>query len=185
METRIALLRGVNVGGRSLPMAELREDLRSLGLDHVRTYIQSGNVVFRVPGTADDAALADRIADAVVDRHGFRPQVLVLSAGRLRHAMEANPFPEAESDPRTLHLYFLAASPGDADLAGLEELATATERFRLRDRVFYLHAPEGFGRSKLAAKVESVLGVPATARNWRTVTRLWELVEGADGPDGS
>lgn len=178
METRIALLRGVNVGGRSLPMAELREDLAGLGLEDVRTYIQSGNVVFRDPDRTDDGASAARIADAIEDRHGFRPRVLVLSVDRFRAALEANPFPEAEAAPRTLHLFFLAEeAPREVDLGALEALSTDTERFHLGDRVFYMHAPDGFGRSKLAANAESLLGVPATARNWRTVARLREMIE--------
>lgn len=181
MDTRIALLRGVNVGGRSLPMAELREDLAALGFEDVRTYIQSGNVVFRDPDPADAAATAARIADAIENRHEFRPRVLVLSADRFRAALDTNPFPDAEAAPRTLHLFFLAEEARDeADLEALEALSTDTERFHLGDRVFYLHAPDGFGRSKLAAKAESLLGVPATARNWRTASRLRKMIEEMD-----
>jgi uncharacterized protein (DUF1697 family) len=91
--------------------------------------------------------------------------------------MAANPFPEAEDAPGTLHLYFLAEPAAEVDLDALAEVATDTERFHLGERVLYLHTPDGFGRSKLAGKVESILGVPATARNWRTVVRLWEMVE--------
>lgn len=176
MHTLIALLRGVNVGGaHRLPMAELRSDLEAVGCEQVRTYIQSGNIVFRAD--MDEAALAGAIAETVEERHGFRPAVMVLPAERLRKAMAANPFPRAEAEPRTLHLYFLAEQPVEADLEGLEEVAAASERFHLGDRVFYLHTPDGYGRSKLAARVEAALGVAATARNWRTVTRLRAMID--------
>lgn len=187
MSTWVALLRGINVGGANrLPMAELRDELSGLGLEDVTTYIASGNVVF---GADDDpdvdrtAVLADRIGATIEAHHGFRPRVLVLSAGRLRESMEANPFPEAEAEPKTLHLYFLAEQPAGIDASAFDSAAGPTERWELGDRVLYLHTPDGFGRSKLAARVESLLDVPATARNWRTVTRVWELAA-ARHPDG-
>lgn len=179
MHTWIALLRGINVGGANrLPMAELRDELSRLGFEDPATYIASGNVVF---GADDDpdadhaAALAGRIATTIETHHGFRPRVLVLPAAGFREAMEANPFPEAESEPKTLHLYFLAGQPVDVDAPALEAVASPTERWKLGDHVLYLHTPDGLGRSKLAARLESLLGVPATARNWRTVTRVWEM----------
>jgi uncharacterized protein (DUF1697 family) len=181
MSIWIALLRGVNVlGANRLPMAELRDDLSRIGLANVATYIQSGNVVFDSsdhPDADSPEVLAGEIATAIEKRHGFRPWVLVLSAARFRGALEANPFPEAEAEPKTLHLYFLAEQPGDVEVSALEAAATPTERFHLGDRVFYLHTPDGFGPSKLASRAEAILGVPATARNWRTVGRVWEMVE--------
>ncbi|HUF90702.1 MAG TPA: DUF1697 domain-containing protein, partial [Gemmatimonadota bacterium] len=110
---------------------------------------------------------------------GFRPRVLLLGGDRLLEAIEANPFPEADAEPRSLHLFFLAEPPPSPDLESLAEVAVASERFHLERDVFYLHAPEGFGRSKLAARVERYLGVAATARNWRTVRKLQEMVEEA------
>lgn len=176
MNRWIGLLRGINVGGANrLPMAELRDELERLGLASVRTYIQSGNVVFDSPDDDTAEAIAGRIETAIEGRNGFRPRVLVLSAMRFREAMEANPFPEGEAEPKTLHLFFLAGPPDEVDLPALRAAASPTERFRLEDRVFYLHAPDGIGRSKLAARAEALLGVPATARNWRTVTRVWDL----------
>lgn len=176
MGTLIALLRGVNVGGANrLPMAELRKDLEALGVEHVRTYIQSGNVVFR-SDAGDEAALAAEIGETIEDHHGFRPAVMVLPAEQLRKAMAANPFPGAEAEPRTLHLYFLAEQP-EVDLSALEDVAAATERFHLGDRVLYLHTPDGYGRSKLASRLEAALGVPTTARNWRTITRLRAMID--------
>jgi len=181
MNRWIGLLRGINVGGANrLPMADLRDELERLGLASVRTYIQSGNVVFDSPHHDTAEALAGRIETAIEARHGFRPRVLVLSATRFRGAMEANPFPEGEPEPKTLHLFFLAGTPDEVDLPAFQAVVSPTERFHLGDGVFYLHAPDGIGRSKLATRTEALLGVPATARNWRTVTKVWEMVEEPD-----
>ncbi|MEZ5064016.1 MAG: DUF1697 domain-containing protein [bacterium] len=172
--TSIALFRGINVGGRSLPMKELVEECESLGLENVRTYIQSGNVVFET-SRAPARALAGRLADAVRARRGFRPEILILRADDLAAVVRENPFPKAVSDPKTLHAFFLAKAAAPADLVALEKLRAGRERFELTTRAFYLHAPDGFGTSKLAARVEHHLGVPATARNWRTVMKLAEM----------
>jgi uncharacterized protein (DUF1697 family) len=178
MGTFVALFRGINVGGNNLlPMKDLAKMLEAEGLEGVATYIQSGNVVFQASrGTA--ATLAKRIEDAVARRHRFRPRVLVLSAGDLAKAARKNPFcAEAESDPRCVHLYFLAKEPARAKLDALAELKTKREAFELEGRILYLHTPDGFGRSKLAARVEQRLGVEATARNWRTVTKVLEMTQ--------
>ncbi len=179
MSTWIALFRGINVGGNHiLPMAELREALASLGLREVRTYIQSGNVVFASPAKSA-AALGDSIADCIEQQKGFRPRVLVLTPAELSAAADANPYPEAVAEPKSLHLFFLAAPAARADLAAIEALRKPSERYQLTDPVFYLHAPEGIGRSKLAAKIEQKLGVAGTGRNYRTVAKLLEMVQGA------
>ena len=131
-------------------------------------------MVFR--STASDAeSLGEVIAECVERHHCFRPRVLVLSRDELRAAMEANPFPQAESEPKTLHLSFLAETASAPRIDAIEEALAATERYLLTQRVFYLHAPDGIGRSKLAGNVERLLGVEATARNWRTVTKLADL----------
>ena len=181
----IILLRGVNVGSdRKLPMKELREILEGLGLEDVETYIQSGNAVARL--AADPSpTLAEDIAGAIEERRGFRPRVLVLGAGRLLEAIETNPFPEANAEPRSLHLFFLAEPPPSPDLESLAKVAVASERFHLDRDVFYVHAPDGFGRSKLATSAEKLLGVAATARNWRTVQKLRDMVEAVAAADSS
>jgi len=176
VKTRIALFRGINVGGsNTLPMRELVERLRAVGLRDVSTYIQSGNVVFR--SREDDTAdLADRIKSAVRESHGFTPEVMILTPNQLEDALESNPYPQAEGEPRSLHLFFLATIPDDPDLEILESIKRDSEDFELRGSIFYLHAPEGIGRSKLAARVERALGVPATARNWRSAQKTLDMV---------
>lgn len=177
MKTYIALLRGINVGGNNvLPMKDLVTTLESAGARDVATYIQSGNAVFRSE-EQDAALLAEGIRAAIGERHGFEPRVLVLGSEEMEEAVRSNPFPEAEAEPKTLHLYFLAASPERPDLDALEGIKGDRERFVLGDRVFYLHAPDGIGRSRLAANAEKLLGVPATARNWRTVRKVMEMAD--------
>jgi uncharacterized protein (DUF1697 family) len=90
--------------------------------------------------------------------------------------MAANPFPEGEGVPRSLHLFFLDAVPEDPDLSALEAVKAENERFELIDDVFYLHAPDGIGRSKLAERVGRGWDVSITARNWRTVNKIMEMV---------
>lgn len=175
MQTWIALFRGINVGGKNiLPMASLKCDLESLGLKAVRTYIQSGNVVFR-SASKSAAALAKNIAARIRDQHGFEPRVLLLSRKALQQAIERNPFPEAAAEPKTLHFFFLERPAPKPDVAALDAAQSPTEKYALEDRVFYLYAPDGVGRSKLAAGVERHLHVAATARNYRTVAKLAEL----------
>ena len=175
MTTLIALLRGINIGGNNkLPMKELSALLTDMGLREVQTYIQSGNVVFRCDAK-NRATLAAKISAAIEVQHGFAPQVLLLDAAELRKAMADNPYPEAEADPKSLSLLFLAEAPQRPDLKSLEAIKTGSERFKLMGKVFYLHAPEGFGRSKLAAQAEKLLGVAASGRNWNTVCKLAEM----------
>lgn len=175
MNTYIALLRGINVVGKNmLPMKELATLLTGLGLEDVQTYLNSGNAVFRCEAAAS-ASLPGQISSAIERNYGFAPRVMVRSIQELQDAIAANPFSEAESQPKTLHFYFLESPPGQPDLASLEAVKAAGERFRLVDTVFYLHAPDGIGRSKLAARIEKALGVPATARNWRTVSNVMAM----------
>jgi uncharacterized protein (DUF1697 family) len=172
----VALFRGINVGGNHLlPMNDLRRVLERNGCTDVQTYVQSGNATFR-SATPDTSLLAGRIAAAVSKSHGFEPCVLVLRQDELERAAAANPFPEAGENPKTLHLFFLAAPPGTADMKSLHALKAETERFALKGTTFYLHTPDGFGTSKLAGRAEKLLGVQATARNWRTVTRLIDMM---------
>lgn len=156
-------------------MADLRRILERLGCADVRTYIQSGNVVFDEPDGGEVSAAS--IAVAVQAETGIDARVLVLTAAEFQRAAERNPF--AAEEDRTVHLFFLESAPPDPDLDAIRDLCTDSERWRLTDAVFYLHAPEGIARSKLAAAVERKLGVGATARNWRTVCKVLELAETA------
>ena len=177
MKTYIALFRGINVGKTSsLRMKELVAILERLGFQNVRTYIQSGNVALQHPDE-DTSRLSSKVSAAIKKTHGFELHVVLLTSDELIKAMAGNPFPEAEAEPQTLHLGFLASAPVNPDLKGLERIKTDSERFLLKGSTFYLHAPDGIGRSKLAASAEKLLGVPMTDRNWRTVCKIADMVK--------
>lgn len=144
-------------------MKELIAALEVIGCSKVKTYIQSGNIVFH--STSSVARLTKEIVAEITRRRGFRPHVLVLEDSEFECAIDNNPFPEDESDPKALHLRFLDSVPSSPDLQSLEVLRGPSERFELIGRVFYLLAPDGVGRSKLAEKSEKALGVPMTDRN--------------------
>src|SRR5512135_2817675 len=113
MKTYIALFRGINVGGKgTLPMKELVALLEDLGCRNVKTYIQSGNAVFESKIT-DASQLANDISIEVKRRRGFQPFVLLLGIKDLEKAMKNNPFPEAEDNPKALHVGFLASAPSN------------------------------------------------------------------------
>ena len=180
MKTYIALLRGINVGGHNLlPMKELVTLLENLGSSCVKTYIQSGNAVF-LNKTVDSVSLSKRISVAIKENHGFEPRVLLLNLNELENAIVLNPFPEAEVEPKTLHIFFLDSVPKNPDLDLLESIKQNNERFKLIDKLFYLHSPDGIRRSKLAARIEKSLGVSMTARNWRSACKLLDMAKQYD-----
>jgi uncharacterized protein (DUF1697 family) len=172
----IALFRGINVGGHApLPMKTLPALLEKCGCMDARTYIQSGNVVFR-SSVKSAEMLATRISKAVLAAHKHEPRVFLLSRKEFEKALAANPYKAAaDEQPQYLHLFFLDGKPPQPKLEKLESLKANGEQFTLKGDVFYLHTPNGFGTSKLAARAMSGLGVDGTARNWRTCTTLGEM----------
>ena len=171
MKTWIALLRGINVGGhRKLPMKELVSILHGISCEDARTYIQSGNAVFRA-----DRDLRDEIMDAIEQAKGFRTDVLTLTAEAFEAAVAGNPFPAAVAEPKTLHLFFLSA-PAEAEAAArMKAIKSDREDFVLTDEVLYLHSLDLLTGSRIAAKAERLLGVSATARNWNSARKILEL----------
>ena len=103
--------------------------------------------------------------------------MLILEGDSLQRIAAANPFAEGEKDPSRLHIFFPTETPVKPDLKYLESRAVDSESFELVDGYFYLWAPDGIGRSKLAQSIEKGLGVAATGRNWRTVCKLLEMVK--------
>lgn len=166
----VLLLRGINVGGKGLlPMQSLRDMLADLGYTNVSTYIQSGNAVLtskRLLNTEDEAILQQEIFKV----HGFSPTVMFLAASVFQEALACCPFDLTES--KAVHLYFLEALPLSPKFDLLTAVQRDSEQFVLRERFFFLYAPEGIGRSKLAAQLEKALGVGATARNANTLKAL-------------
>jgi uncharacterized protein (DUF1697 family) len=174
--TWLALLRGVNVVGKNkVPMKALAAALETAGFRAVQTYIQSGNIVFRT--SSDDAtALAGKIARLIERHFDCSAAVLVISKAQLAAAIRANPFPGAQQNHKALHLYFPASPPKSPDIGSLAGIDAGREAFELKRGVFYLWTPDGFADSILRSRVERCLGVPATARNWRTVNELLKLL---------
>src|SRR5689334_17072894 len=186
MANRIALLRGVNVGGKKVVMAELRDVVASLGHADVATYIQSGNVLFS-SDQADTARLAADLERAIAGRLGVQAGVVVLTRDDLAQVTRDNPYP-AEPDPRFVHVVFLRTDPEPGTAARLAEAEKQAAQKGSRDtaqlvgRAIFLHTPDGLGRSELA-KLLGRAGGPmsakgaGTARNWATVTKLLALCD--------
>ncbi|MDO9417279.1 DUF1697 domain-containing protein [Pararhizobium sp.] len=175
MPVHIALLRAVNVGGTgSLPMAALKAMCEALGFDDVKTYIQSGNVLFR--SDLDAAEAGRRLDAALADRLGKKPGVLMRRAADLRSAADGNPFPDAQSN--LLHVVFL---PDKAPADALDSMvAPDGEVAHVAGREIYVHYPNGSGRSKL--KLPALK--PGTARNLNTVRKLAEMAEAMEAENG-
>jgi len=174
MSVLIAFFRGINVGGKNiLPMKELIAILEEKGCTSVKSYIQSGNVVFQTK--KDKQTIANEISLTVEQLYHFKPKVLIMDQAELAAAINHNPFRTEVG--KALHFFFLSKKPGHLDIKKLNELKADSELFELTDKVFYLHAPDGIGRSKLAAKVEKILQTPMTARNWNTVSKVLMMLE--------
>lgn len=174
----LALLRGINVGGRNLlPMRDLAGLFEDAGCREVRTYIQSGNVLFSAePALAE--ALPARLAAAILERHGLKVPVLLRDLEQLRRAVAGNPFLAAGEGEAHLHLMFLAEVPAPARAAALDPDFSPGDRFAVRGREIYLVLPNGTARSRLTnAWFDARLETVSTLRNWRTATRLLELLE--------
>lgn len=175
MPAYVALLRGINVGGRhSLKMATLREVIEAAGGTKVETYIQSGNAVF---GHAARAAgpLQTKLAAAITKAAGFPVPVVLRTATELAAVIATNPFAKASGEQ--LHVMFCAAQPTPAAFDKLDAAAFAPERWAVGPREVYLHLPNGMGKSKLAVSLSRLAPLAeATTRNWRTVQTLAGMI---------
>jgi uncharacterized protein (DUF1697 family) len=178
-KTFVALLRGINLAGRNrVSMPELRSALEALGLEDVVTYIQSGNVVFR-SRTGGAQQLAAGIEGQIAEAFGIEVVVFLRTPAELANVAGGNPFLRAGADPSKLHVVFLSGRPAKTAAAELDPGRSPPDEFSLEGREIYLHLPNGFGRSKLTIDYfERRLGVGATARNWKTLTKLVALTGG-------
>ncbi|MCZ7439494.1 DUF1697 domain-containing protein [Micromonospora sp. WMMC241] len=174
-----ALLRGVNVGTTRLAMADLRRVVTDLGHDDVKTYLQSGNVVFSSPPTRDEV-LAEGIAKRLADELGLRVPVLVRDAGELAAVADASPYAGRQDDPTRVLVAFLSAAPTAARARELAVPAGEEMEYEVAGRELHLHYPAGnYGRTKFTtAYLEKTLGVVVTVRNWKSVLALRDLTAG-------
>lgn len=172
MTRYVALLRGINVGGRNkVPMAALRDTCESIGCTEVATYIQSGNVVLTSP--VDAKKLRTALESAIAEQIGVAPVVVIRTDRQLADVVAGNPFPDA--DPDHLHVAFLSETPDPAQVASLAELNHPPEDVAVRGDEAYFCLPRGLGRAKIPELFGRRIKTPATVRNWRTVNKLLQM----------
>jgi len=182
MPVLISMLRGVNVGGHNkIKMDTLRALYESLKFEDPRTYVQSGNVLFRtriLTNEKNSAALAKKIQNAIEQEFGFRPEVILRTTDELRKAIAASPFARRDLEPGKILVTFLASEPGPQARAAPLSLKVHPEELHLKGRELYLYFPDGAGRSKLAwSSIAQLLKTTGTARNWNSVTKMLEIAE--------
>ena len=178
MTAYVVLFRGVG-GATQLPTGPLRAALTEAGFAQVATYINSGNAVLTSDRPAEE--IAAKVAAICADRFGFRKDVHLRSREDWADLVARNPFPEAVAAPTTLHAAVLARDAAPEKVTALQALAAGGNRVAVVGRVAYLHTPTGFGTSLLATRFDKGIGVPNTARNWNTVRRLMDLLDGIAG----
>jgi uncharacterized protein (DUF1697 family) len=174
----VALLRGVNVGGKNLlPMKHLASLFEEAGCTGVRTYIQSGNVLCKA-SQAKSGRLAGLIAKGIEDRFGHRVPVLLRTVEELGATIGNNPFLQAGAPENWLHVLFLASQPDASRVAALDPDRSPPDAYAVRGREIYLQCPNGVGNTRLTnAYFDSKLATIGTGRNWRTVLKLFELAQ--------
>ncbi len=176
----IALYRGINVLGRnSVKMEALCAMHERLGHRAVKHYIQSGNIVFTASGS--DEAIARKVSEEFAKAFKFAPKLVLVDAKQLGSIVKQNPYAKfAAKNHKVVHVGFCVGEPNETALKTLLKRTGGREAFVIGKQVIYLHAPDGYGRSKFAAGMERACGVPMTVRNWRTMESLWKLVMAAD-----
>jgi len=180
VNTLVALLRGINVGGRNrVPMADLCETFTSLGFERVETVIQSGNVCFDADGDLHtpelESDLCSTIAAAIATRFEVRSPVLIRTDTQFATAVEAHPFVPGEFDSKYHHIMFLASPPG-REAHSIADLSPQDRHLMIGREIHVLYT-SGSARSKFTvANVERRLGVMATARNLPTCHKILDLL---------
>jgi len=177
MPIYVSMLRGINVGGHNrIKMDQLRTSLEALGLQQVKTYIQSGNVVFKADKISP-AALSKKIEAKILSEFGLSISVISRTADEINKTIETNPFlGERGVDPEKLHVTFLSEAPAASALKKLEALTAAPDQSRCLGKELYLYFPNGVSGSSLwKHPLDRVLSVVTTTRNWRTVNALHQM----------
>jgi uncharacterized protein (DUF1697 family) len=177
MRSHVAFLRGINVGGKAIiSMKQLAEIADRIGLASVKTYLQSGNIVFSAPDDEIDAKISD-FERAIETEFGFRPAILVRSAEEMASVMAMNPFTGNGVNPSRLITVFLRSMPKTADIERLEPSRFPDVSIAVLGQEMYVLYSEGMGNSKFVpAYYEPRLGTVGTARNWNTVAKIRGLL---------
>ncbi len=179
MAVIISMLRGVNVGGHNkMKMDALRALYESMKLRDARTYVQSGNVIFRTD-ERDMARLAKRIEDGIERKFGFQSDVILRTAAEMREVITRNPFAKRRGiEPGKLLVSFLGSDPGEEGREKVRQMKCDPEEMRVEGREIYIYFPNGAGRSKLQwAGLGKMLKTTGTGRNWNSVTKMLEMAE--------
>ena len=178
LSAHLALLRGINVGGKNLlPMKDLTQIFLEAGCSGVRTYIQSGNVIFSASPRLL-SSVSGRITAGISDRFGYQIPVVLRTAEQLAEAIANNPFVNTGADQKMLHVLFLADEPTSQSIGKLDPDRSPPDAFVVRSREVYLHLPNGAARTKLTnSYFDTRLATVSTGRNWATVLKLLELMQ--------
>ena len=176
METYIAILRGVNVGGKTLKMADLRKKLEKSQFKNVSTYIQSGNVFFQYK-KENTEILAQKIKTLIKSDFDLDVSVIVLTSEKLERIINANPYvKDSGKETKYMHVTFLQTTPENYDEEPIRDKISGKEEIVFTSEAIYLYCPNGYGNSKLSNNLfENKLKVKATTRNWKTTNKLLEL----------
>jgi uncharacterized protein (DUF1697 family) len=177
MQTYISMLRGINVGGhKSIKMDQLRKSFEALGFEQVKTYIQSGNVVFG-GGKLSTAALSRKIEATILSDFGFSVSVISRTQHEMERTIQNNPFlKESGVDETKLHVSFLSEAPAPLALKKMQALIAAPDQSRCVGKEIYFYLPNGVSQSSLwKTPWERTLSVLTTMRNWRTVNSLYQM----------
>lgn len=178
MATFISILRGINVSGhRKVRMAELKNLYEDAGFMDVKTYIQSGNVIFEAPARVSGQAIAGKLEKAIYTRYGFEIPVIIRTLVQLQQLISSNPFLKTDHiNTEKLHVTFLSQKPAPQEAKNLENYRYPPDAFILKGEDVFLHCPDTYGNTKLSNKFfENKLKVKATTRNWKTINKLVAL----------
>jgi len=177
--THVALLRGINVGGKTpLAMKALAAEFVAAGCENVRTFIQSGNVIFSAAPGSYESELARLLGERLAERFGYTAPLVLRTTEELRAAIENNPYLALGAPEDMLHVMFLTRTPDADAVKKLDPERSPGDEYQVIGREIYLRLPNGMARTKLTnAYFDTKLGVTSTARNWRTTTKLLELME--------
>ncbi len=177
MPVYVSMLRGINVGGhKKIKMDRLRGSFEAMGFAQVKTYIQSGNVVFKA-SKAPPAALCNKIEAKILEDFGHSVSVIIRTADEMKQVVTNNPFLKQKGiDPDKLHVMFLSQAPTAAAVKQVSALTAPLEQIRCLGQELYLYLPNGVAESFVMKKpVDRLLAVTTTMRNWRTVNTLYQM----------
>lgn len=177
MQKYISLLRGINVSGqKKIKMADLKIHFESIGFSNIKTYIQSGNIIF-CSNINNTSKIKESIEKKILDVYNFSVPVMVLTKSKIEKTIIDNPFNTNKIDLSKLAITFLDAIPKNKSIENIEKFQDKNEEFIISDNVIYFYCPIGFGKTKLTNNFfEKKLKVTATSRNWKTTNKLLEMI---------